>query len=80
MLILQNSKRECMPLKNGECIKLELAFNITSMGKKWKHLGDLLFFYGIGDGSNEVIKILDDVEWQYLHYIYLTLPDVGFPE
>ena len=45
--------------------KLEVAFNLTEKGKEWKHLGDILYNFGI-DKEVELNWKIDNVQFNFL--------------
>lgn len=45
-LKIQNQKtNETLTLNKDDCLKIELALNLSPLGKEWNHIGDKLYFF-----------------------------------
>tara|TARA_B100001063_G_C16753304_1_gene551604 strand:+ start:313 stop:561 length:249 start_codon:yes stop_codon:yes gene_type:complete len=53
-LKIQNSStKEILTLSKDLCLKIELALNLTPLGKKWIHIGDKLYYFYSPRNNND---------------------------
>lgn len=63
-------KQPTLNLTPAECIELELKLNVTSKGRPWAHIGQLLYEYGTKKrGALENIQ-LEREEYDFLLILF----------
>ncbi len=55
-LILTDGERE-MILNKEQSLNLELKFNLSENGRKWIHIGDILYNFSVNKINDNKIKI-----------------------
>ena len=58
-----------------ESISLELKLNVTEYGHTWKHIGDVLYNFGV-DRLNQASFSVDPEQYVFLVKL-TTMPDTG---
>ncbi len=55
-LILTDGEKEII-LNKELALNLELKFNLTDNGRKWKHIGDVLYNFSINKINDNELKV-----------------------
>ena len=65
MQLLSENGRPTITLTAQESIDLELKLNVTSKGKIWSHIGDILFEFGSNkkDAANSILLTLEQYDF-----------------
>jgi hypothetical protein len=65
MQLLSENGQPTIMLTAAESITLELKLNVTSKGKIWSHIGDILFEFGSGkkNAANSILLTIDQYDF-----------------
>jgi len=63
-------KQPTLNLTEADCIDLELKLNVTSKGRPWAHIGQLLFEYGTKKRGALNNILLEKEEYDFLLILF----------
>ena len=65
MQLLSENSQPTITLTADESIALELKLNVTSKGKIWSHIGDILFEFGSNkkNAANSILLTADQYDF-----------------
>ena len=69
MQIISASGNPTIALTPIECVQLELKLNVSSKGKVWSHIGDILFEYGTAKKDALTAIRVSDEQYRFIQLL-----------
>ena len=69
MDLLSETGRPTITLTARESIDLELKLNVTSKGKTWSHIGDILYDFGSGKKGAITSILLTEEQYDFVEVL-----------
>ena len=69
MDLLSETGYPTITLTRKVCTDLELKLNVSSKGRLWSHIGDILFDYGTGKDNATTSILLTDYQYSFIQML-----------
>lgn len=69
MELLSETGRPTITLTARDSIDMELKLNVTSKGKTWSHIGDILYDFGSGKKGATASILLTDEQYDFVEVL-----------